>query len=65
MSLSHSTEVYERQKEDADRNDPGYGFILALVCVVLALVLASAIFAVSAPVSTSGVIGDETWLVGP
>jgi hypothetical protein len=59
MSLSQSTEVYERQKEDVDRNDRGYGFILALVCVGLALVLAGAIFA---PVS---IRGSQTWLVGP
>jgi hypothetical protein len=59
MSLSHSTEVYERQKENADRNDRGYGFILALVCVGLALVLAGAIFA------PESMRGSETWLVRP
>jgi hypothetical protein len=62
MSLSHSTEVFERQKEDADQNHRGYGFILALVCVVLALVLASAIFA---PVSIGSGIDNEISLVGP
>jgi hypothetical protein len=59
MSFSHSAEVYERQKEDADRNDRGYGFILALVCVGLALVLAGAIFA------PESMRGSETWLVRP
>jgi len=62
MSLSRSTEVYERQKEDADRDHRGYGFVLSLVCVVLALVLASANFA---PVSIGSGIDNETWLVGP
>jgi hypothetical protein len=62
MSLSHSAEVLERQKEDADRNHRGYGFVLALVCVVLALVLASAIFT---PVSIGSKIDNETSLVGP
>jgi hypothetical protein len=62
MSLSHSTEVYERQKEDADRDHRGYGFVLSLVCVVLALVLASTIFA---PVSIGSGIDNETSLVGP
>jgi hypothetical protein len=60
MSLSHSTEVFERQKEDAYRNHRG--FVLALVCVVLALVLTSAIFA---PVSIGSGIDNETSLVGP
>ena len=41
MSLSHSTEV--NVWPEADRNHGGYGFVLALVCVIaLALVLASA-----------------------
>jgi hypothetical protein len=62
MSLSHSTEVYESQKEDADRNHREYGFVLTLVCVALALVLASAIFT---PVSVRSGIGSETSLVGP
>jgi len=62
MSLSHSTEVFERPKEDADRNHRGYGLVLTLVCAVLALVLASAIFT---PVGIGNGIGNETWLVGP
>jgi hypothetical protein len=62
MSLSHSTEVFERPKEDADRNHRGYGFVLTLVCVVLALVLASAIFT---PVSIGSGIDNEASLVGP
>jgi hypothetical protein len=62
MSLSHSAQVVESQREDADRNHRGYGFVLALVCVVLALVLASAIFT---PVSIGSGIDNETSLVGP
>ena len=62
MSLSHSAEVLESQRQDADRNHRGYGFVLALVCAVLALVLASAIFT---PVSIGSGIDNETSLVGP
>ena len=62
MSLSHCAEVLEGQRQDADRNHRGYGFVLSLVCVVLALVLASAIFA---PVSIGSGIDNETSLVGP
>jgi hypothetical protein len=62
MSLSRSAEVYVRQKEHADRNHRGYGFVLALVCTALALALASAIFA---PVSIGSGISNETVLVGP
>jgi hypothetical protein len=62
MSLSHSAEVYVRQKGDADRNHRGYGFVLSLVCIVLAFVLASAIFT---PVSIGSGIDYETSLVGP
>jgi hypothetical protein len=62
MSLAHSAEVLERQKEDADRNHRGYGFVLALVCVALALVLASEFFA---PVSIGSGIDGEASLVGP
>lgn len=62
MSLSHSAEVYVGQKEDADRNHRGYGFVVALVCAALALVLASAILT---PASVGSGISDETSLVGP
>jgi hypothetical protein len=62
MSLSHSIGVFERLKEDADRNHHGYGFVLTLVCAVLALVLASAIFT---PVSIGSGIDNATSLIGP
>jgi hypothetical protein len=62
MSLSQSTEVFERPKADADRNHREYGLVLTLVCVVLALILAGAIFT---PVSIGSGIDNETSLVGP
>jgi hypothetical protein len=62
MSLSHSAEVLESLRQDADRNHRGYGFVLALVCTVLALVLASAIFT---PVSIGSKVDNEISLVGP
>lgn len=62
MSLSHSAEVYGRQEENAVRNHRGYGFVLVGVCVVLALVLAGAIFT---PVSIGSGIDNEALLVGP
>jgi hypothetical protein len=43
--------------QDADRKHPDYGFILALVCLALGLVVASVIFT---PVS-----GSESLFVGP
>jgi hypothetical protein len=55
MSLSHRTEVNERQKEDADRNHSGYGFVLVLVCVGLVVLLAIPIFdAVAESTTTLG-----------
>jgi hypothetical protein len=57
-----STEARERQKEDADRNHRGYGFVLALVCIGVALVLANAIFV---PVRIGSGIDNEILLVGP
>jgi len=62
MSLSHSTEVFEGPKANADRNHRGHGLVLTLVCVVLALVLASAIFT---PVSIGSGVDNETSLAGP
>jgi hypothetical protein len=56
MSLLYHTH------EKADLKHRDYGFILALVCMVLALVVASAIFK-PAPVGSG--ISDQTWLVGP
>ncbi len=61
MSLLHKTDVYQSQSETTDRK-PEYGFVLALICAALALVIVSAIFA---PMRIgSGITGDIV-LVGP
>ena len=57
MSLLHQT-VYQSSNEKS----ASYGFILALVCVVLALVLAGVMFT---PVAIGSGIGDEVLFVGP
>jgi hypothetical protein len=40
-----SVQLYETTKHRADLKHRDYGFVLVLVCMVLALVVASAIFA--------------------
>jgi hypothetical protein len=60
MSLLHQTDVYQGSNEKADRKYSGYGFVLALVCVALALVVASVMFT-PAPVGSG--IGDEVLFV--
>jgi hypothetical protein len=62
MSLAHNTDVYGKPVRDADRKHPEYGFILALVCLALGLVVASAIFA---PAAVSAGMNSESWFVGP
>ena len=63
MSLLHRTDVYQSANEKADRKRHEYGFVLALICLALALVVASVRFT-PAPVVGSG-IGDEILFVGP
>jgi hypothetical protein len=58
MSLLHQTDVYQGLNEKAARKYFGYGFVLALICVALALVLASVLF-------TPASVGGEIPLVGP
>jgi len=58
MSLLQKTDVYQGSEEKTARKHSDYGFVLALICVALALVLASILFA-PAPV------GGEIPLVGP
>jgi hypothetical protein len=53
MSLLQPEGVYQGSNEKS-----GYGFILGLICVVLALVLASVMF-------TSAAISGEIPLIGP
>jgi hypothetical protein len=60
MTLSHQTDVYETPSAQSDRKRPEYSFVLVLVCMALALVVASAIFT-PAPVGT----GIEITSVGP
>jgi len=62
MSLAHKTDVYVKPIRDADRKHPEYGFILALVCLALGLVVASAIFA---PMPVGAELNSESWFVGP
>jgi hypothetical protein len=62
MSLLHQTDVYQASNEKAERKLSSYGFVLVLVCMALALVVASVIFT-PAPVGSG--IGDEIQFVGP
>ncbi len=62
MSLSHETDVYETPTARADRRRHEYGFVLTLICVALALVVASAKFA-PAPVGNG--ISNDVLVVGP
>jgi hypothetical protein len=44
MSLRQKTDVYQGPNEKAARKHPEYGFALVLICVALALVVASVMF---------------------
>ncbi len=61
MTLSHQTDVYETPSAQPDRKRPEYSFVLALVCVALALVVAS----VFTPAPVGSGISREISLVGP
>ena len=52
MSLIQKTDVYQGSEEKAASKHSDYGFILVLVCVALALVVASVVFT---PASVGGV----------
>jgi hypothetical protein len=43
MSLLQKTDVYQGSEAKAARKHPEYAFALALICVALALILASVI----------------------
>jgi len=62
MAIPVSTIIETGALHDADRKHPEYGFILALVCLALGLVVASVIFA---PVAVGAVMNSESWFVGP
>ena len=59
MSLYQKIDVYERPKEDRKRSE--YSFVIALICIALGLVVASARFA---PVSTDSEVSSESALGG-
>jgi hypothetical protein len=44
MTLSHQTHVYETPRAQSIRNRSEYGVVLGLICVALALVVASVTF---------------------
>jgi hypothetical protein len=44
MTLLQKTDVYQGSEVKAVRKHPEYGFVLVLICVVLALVVASVMF---------------------
>jgi hypothetical protein len=56
MTLLQKTDVYQGSEVKAVRKHPEYGFVLALICVALALVVASVMFTP---------VGGEIPLVGP
>ncbi len=56
MSLLQKTDIYQVREENAARKHPEYGFVLAVACVALALVIASVMF-------THAFVGGE--LIGP
>jgi len=62
MAIPVSTITETGALRDADRKHPEYGFILALVCLALGLVVASVIFA---PEAVGAGMNSETWFVGP
>jgi hypothetical protein len=62
MSLLHNAGVYQSTNKTNDRKRHEYGFILALIYMALALVVASAIFA---PVTIGRGLSTEISFVGP
>jgi predicted N-acetyltransferase YhbS len=63
MAMPVSTVSETRELHDADRKHPEFGFILALVCLALGLVVASVMFT---PQAVGGAMNtDDSLLVGP
>ena len=62
MAIPVSTITETGAVRDADRKHPEYGFILALVCLALGLLVASVIFA---PEAVGAGMNSESWFVGP
>ena len=62
MSLVNKTELYQRQVGNAVEKPQSRGFLLALVCMALFLLLANVVF----PPKTDGPQQtNAVWLVGP
>jgi hypothetical protein len=57
-----SLHFYDTTKSRTALKHHDHGFVLALVCLALALVIASALFT-PAPVGTG--INDQIWFAGP
>ncbi len=57
-----SLHLYDTTKHRAGLKHRDYGFVLALVCLALAVVVANALFT-PAPVGTG--INDQIWFAGP
>ena len=57
-----SLNLHDTKKYRADLKRHDYGFVLALICLALALVVASAIFA---PVPVGSEISNQMLLIGP
>ena len=57
-----SVQLYETTKRKADLKHRDYGFVLVLVCMALALVVASVIFA---PLPVGSELSNQMSLVGP
>ena len=62
MAIPVSTITETGALRDADRKHPEYGFILALVCLALGLLVASVLFA---PEAVGAGMNSESWFVGP
>ena len=62
MAIPVSTITETGALQEAERKHPEYGFILALVCLALGLVVAGLIFA---PEAVGAGMNSESWFVGP
>ncbi len=62
MSSRYHTDIDQNLKETVVHKHPEYGFVLALLCMALALVVTCAIFS-PAPVGSG--VSDKMSIVGP
>jgi hypothetical protein len=61
MSMLQATDVYQSQAKKTDHKN-GFGFITLLVCIVLGVAVAAAIFP---PAAIGSGISNDTVYVGP